>query len=285
MGMLVKDTASGNLEVEDQNFASKVAANLILAGPISGSSAVPSFRNLLATDWPTGQGKGSAYLPNIYGSRTNYGNGPFTCPWCTGNLVISGTTNNTNADATNPNLTNVQTFGGSSTINAAVENSTDAVRSLGTTLSLSFLIKLNNTSTIRIWMGLSDTGVGTANVFGSVDRSNAVFQTDTPAAQFVGFRYKGGASSYTLVAQTDASHQTTKNASIGNIDTTTVHLFSMQWDGTNVNFYVDASFAGSISTNLPNLGTPMQPMMVVDNVGTANNVGFGFASWRGIQIG
>ena len=135
---------------------------------------------------------------------------------------------------------------------------TASIFSLGTLRVASFKLKLNQTTaSFRIWVGLSDAPGFSAS--------------DTPAANMAAFRYSTGTDTFwTGYCATDATHFSVSTS--GSVSpNTSIHEFQISYDGTNVNFYIDGTLAGSVSSNLPATSTPMDAFIYFDNNGVANS--------------
>lgn len=115
----------------------------------------------------------------------------------------------------------------------------------------------------RYWIGFSD-----------IIAVAAVFNTNTPAANFVGFRYTVGTDAHIMaVCQTDATHQTLVDTGILPTFSTTPQTFEVvpTASGATMTFYINGSLVASISTNVPVNSTPMSSLVVWDSQGSAGN--------------
>jgi hypothetical protein len=176
------------------------------------------------------------------------------------------------ASATEPHGVKFQTsaVAGSSS-NAQVSVGTAGIEiTLGLLKSIKFLVKLGQTTNMRMWIGVTD------------QIAAATFRSDTPAANFVGYRYStaAGDTKWKCVTNTDATHQTATNESGAHLDTS-LHVFEIRFDGTNAVFLIDNVQVGSQSTNLPTTSTTLGVMVAVDNVGAANTPIFTIYGMRG----
>ncbi len=140
------------------------------------------------------------------------------------------------------------------------------------------------TITLANASGVAETHAGTATYGVAIN-----FRSDTPFAKFVGFRYStaAGDTKYQIVAQTSSANQTvTPESGSHTINTTDELQLAMHYDVSlaTVFFYIGVDQVGSVATsnaNLPGIGTPLQPFIVIDNVGTANAQSFEISQMRG----
>ena len=113
-------------------------------------------------------------------------------------------------------------------------------------------------SSRRFWMGISDqlqTAVET------------IFDSDTPAANFIGFRYDANVDThYQAVCQTDATHQTLVDTGI---TPSAVHLLEFQSNGLGkITFYIQGILVATISTNVPTTSTALATLALCDGLGS-----------------
>jgi hypothetical protein len=116
---------------------------------------------------------------------------------------------------------------------------------------------ISGTTASRYWIGCTDMAMS------SVPTG---FFTNTPAANFIGFRWSAGTdSNYVAVCQTDATHQTVVDTGVA-VVANAIHLFEMvpQSGGTTIKFYIDGTLVATINTNVPSNTTPMASMFTVD---------------------
>jgi hypothetical protein len=212
--MLIRDTASGNLEVQDSIMSTKQNANLLFMGPASGSAALGSFRSLVAADLPGGGGAGSAYFPMFWGFKACNNGGTVTTIALVGMVNVStvGTIAFQNASASKAlrgRFTSSATAGSSAGLCEAVGAPTLAcIRTLGTTNILLANVTLQQTTNMRLWFGLTDispqqinptaavltaaaNAVGGTTVYSSTFGATAVGQYFTVAG-FVNAANNGG---------------------------------------------------------------------------------------------
>lgn len=135
---------------------------------------------------------------------------------------------------------------------------------LGTPLqfvrSIKWKMQLNQTTDCRIFAGLSSAN------------SNSSLITDVPAYAIVAFRYSthAGDTTWQCVTQTDATHSTI-NATTVSVDTG-IHSFEIQWNGTNVLFFIDNVLVGTQNGNLPPVSTYIGPSVSVNSVSGSNGI-------------
>ena len=114
----------------------------------------------------------------------------------------------------------------------------------------------------RYWMGVSDklqSGV------------ESVFNSDTPDANFIGFRYDSAVDThYQAICQTDDTHQTAVDTGI---TPSAVHLLEFQPNSNDnaINFYIQGSLVATISTNLPSASTALATLAVCDDQSTGTS--------------
>ncbi len=172
-----------------------------------------------------------------------------------------------NPTATNPAVTRV------TTINTANTNAwgwgyraSGSVNywTLGTLKRFSLQARLANTTNSRYWFGLCYNATAPSGV--------AVYATDTPNANIIGFRYSAGTdSTIACVCQTDNTHQTVVSSGVS-VDTSNLVYFEIAWDGTNAKFYINGALVATINTNVPATSQGIGPFFVVDNKNTANAI-------------
>ena len=115
----------------------------------------------------------------------------------------------------------------------------------------------------RYWIGICDQGVNTFPT---------VMNSDTPACNFVGFRFSSDVdTNYMAVCQTDGTHQTLVDTGVV-ASATAVHIFKIipTVSGTQVTFYIDGVLVATISTNVPSTSVAMGNLICGDDI---NNVG------------
>ena len=126
---------------------------------------------------------------------------------------------------------------------------------------------LGNTDS-RYWIGLADTA--TANV-------TVTFNSNTPVANFVGFRYSSGTdTTIKAICQTSSSSQTIVDTGVVPTFSTTPQVFEIVPTelGSVITFYINGSLVATVSTNVPTNSTPLGSLVVFDGQGTfSTNVG------------
>lgn len=117
----------------------------------------------------------------------------------------------------------------------------------------------------RYWLGFSDVN------HSSVD---SAFNTNTPAANFIGFRYSAGTDvDIVAVCQTDAAHQTIVSTGIAPTFSVTPQVFEIvpTDSGATITFYIDGVLVATIATTVPPASIAMGSLVVLDgqdNVGS-----------------
>ncbi len=280
--MLVKtDTVVGVGDLGNQSGAEQ-AQTKFLSGPTSGAVAYPTYRNIVAGDLPGGSPTiiGAAFLPPIAGFKAygitalstvndNYGNIVWT--------LVGGTSAVTAPTATLPVGINFPTSASANSGAAISPNTTTSVSGLGSLKSLKFNLRLAQITNMAIWIGLTDPLTST-NIVTAFKNNN------TPNQNFVGFRFSTKASdpAWMMVTQTSSGSQTANTSGSG-ADTTTMHEYEIQYDGTNAVFFVDGVQVGSQSGTIPASTVLLSPFMQIDNVNTANAQSVDMYSWRWIN--
>jgi hypothetical protein len=110
----------------------------------------------------------------------------------------------------------------------------------------------------RFWMGISD------QLQSAVE---SVFNSDTPAANFIGFRYDANVDAhYQAICQTSASNQTVVDTGI---TPSAVHVLEFQSNGLGtITFYIQDLLVATINTNVPSANTALATLAVVDGLGS-----------------
>jgi hypothetical protein len=122
-------------------------------------------------------------------------------------------------------------------------------------------VRFNQATNTRWWVGLGDLAL----------TANTAYRTDTPASNFVGFRFSpttGGDAKVQCITQTDASHQTKNAETTASHADTSIHIFEFYFDGTNIVFYIDGVQVGSQSGNMPATSVTLDLTIWMDNGGT-----------------
>lgn len=123
---------------------------------------------------------------------------------------------------------------------------------------------------LRAWFGLTDaTNAGAPNTFFS----------DTPAANFYGFRYSTDVdTTIKAICQTSASHQTVVDTGIAPVSGTAYLLEIVPSNsGATMAFYINGTLVATISTNVPANSTPMATILVsdiLDNLSSSGSFNF-----------
>lgn len=159
-----------------------------------------------------------------------------------------------------PSQTNVQSNGN---LGAHYQQIT-----LGILKSYQTRLQLNQTTTSRAWIGIGAIVGGGAtlaadNPLTNVNSQNLCmfrYSTNVPDTNWQAFVGTTG-TSFTLVDTGVAAD-------------TSSHLFEIQFDGTNVLFFIDNVQVAKISTNVPATSVLMQDMNYLDNVSTSNQISF-----------
>ena len=123
-------------------------------------------------------------------------------------------------------------------------------------------------SPTRYWIGVSDQ---------SATGAETVFFSDTPAANFVGFRFSTTASDthYQAVCQTGSGTQTLVDTGVvPSTSTPQILEFVPTSSGTSVNFYINGVSVATISTTVPATSTAMASLIAVGD--SAGNSSFDF---------
>jgi hypothetical protein len=107
----------------------------------------------------------------------------------------------------------------------------------------------------RYWNGITDC---------STTNMGATFFSDTPAANFVGFRFSTGAGDthYQAVCQTGSSAQTVVDTGVA--PTSVADKLEFKPSGGNVLFYINGTLVATISTNVPSNALGMATLLSND---------------------
>jgi hypothetical protein len=254
-------------------------ASQIQSVNVNGSASTPAPLDTFVyvsanSDWESVSGLklvGSLYSSGTTAIGTAYGF-VFTVSGSSAPTIQGSATTQTGviATATTPPMTNFKT-------NVAASNSA-GWNNGGTTTNLPFLgnvrrikyaIRLSQTTAMRIWFGLS----------GGAASGVATFQSDTPNTTLAAFRYStaAGDTKYQCVTATSSgANSTNAESTATHVDSTTLHIFEIQYDGTNVIFLIDNVKVGQQSTNMPT-AVQLAPFVFIDNVGAGAQKAFDFA--------
>jgi hypothetical protein len=263
--MLIKDTAAGVIQ-KGESF------DALYATDNQGYASPPT-----STEWPRLRTLTGADISDVVSAVNGYGctaAGGQTISTRFMNLTVQGATLvAVVATATTPQSVTMST----STTAARTCGCNDTIigsRTLGILKSVKYAIRLQQTTNMRIWIGVSSSTTA------------ATFQSDTPSANFCGFRYStaAGDTKYQCVTQT-ASGSSTKTAesTASHVDTN-AHIFELQFDGTNVVFLIDGVQVGSQSGNTPATSVALAHIVLLDNVGLGNNKAMDFFSLNGADF-
>ncbi len=200
--MLVRDTASGVTESQDSIMSTKQSPNLLLLGPVTGASALATFRALQNADLPGGGGSASAYFPEFWGIKAvNGGGGITTTSTSLLNLAGISTVGTISAIAANATKAVRMQWATSSVAGnssgfcefaASQSIASPMVRTLGTTKVLLANITLQQTTNMRFWFGMTDISPNQMNPTFAVTAAtagsgNTVYTgSGFTAGQFVG---------------------------------------------------------------------------------------------------
>jgi len=169
------------------------------------------------------------------------------------------------ASATEPSFVRVQ----SSSLSAS-GGFTDGQTNITTGVLSSWTEKLRivGQTDSRYWWGLSDQ-------LGSAVES--VFNSDTPAANFIGFRWSSSTdTNVQAVCQTDSSHQTLVDTGVAP-NSTTPQSFGITVSGSSIVFTINGTTVATISTNVPSNSTGLATLTVCDGYDNAStNYNFDF---------
>ena len=107
----------------------------------------------------------------------------------------------------------------------------------------------------RYWNGITDC---------STTNMGATFFSDTPAANFVGFRFSTGAgdTNYQAVCQTGSSNQTVVDTGVA--PGSVADKLEFKPSGGNVLFYINGTLVATISTNVPSNALGMATLLSND---------------------
>ena len=107
----------------------------------------------------------------------------------------------------------------------------------------------------RYWNGITDC---------STTNMGATFFSDTPAANFVGFRFSTGAgdTNYQAVCQTGSSNQTVVDTGVA--PGSVADKLEFKPSGGNVLFYINGTLVATISTNVPSNSLGMATLLSND---------------------
>ncbi len=118
-------------------------------------------------------------------------------------------------------------------------------------------VEIQGTTDSRYYFGLCDQTPISAG---------AAFYSDTPAANFVGFRFSSTAdgANISAICQTSASNQTVVSTSIAALDN--IVVLKMVPSGGSVKFYINGTLVATISTNVPSNSLPLASILTADGM-------------------
>lgn len=189
----------------------------------------------------------------------------------------NGTISSISATATSPWMVRVTTPGTGSVNASGIEDSTGgtAGQCLGQLLKFVAKIRLDQTATGRCYIVWADP---------PAVLTGAVFSTDTPNRNYVGFRFSattdlvGGVPHWKAVNGTSSANQTVQDTGVV-VDTANAQAFEVRFDGTDLFYYIDGNLVASTAngTNVPATSTLMHQLAMVDNKNTNNADTISFA--------
>ena len=131
-------------------------------------------------------------------------------------------------------------------------------------------ISIASTTSMRYWIGMTDKTTSTIG---------AVFESNNPAANFVGFRYVAGTDTHWMgYCSTDGSNFSTVDTGITPDTTGALHSYSWKTaqgvPGT-VNFFIDGVSVGQITTDAPIAATFVGPIAYAESLAGGVTPSFG----------
>lgn len=263
------------------------AANTVFAGPTSGGSVAPTFRTLVASDIPAGAGLPTGLITSDTVRYNEYGDAAWDKVAAIPAFV------RLNADPANASMTTVGSALGSSFtgtpsilpatatespmihVTSAASGSTSIV--LGNTWGFSAgvsritrgvirryssRLRMNGTTNVRYWIGLSDSLGGTLVTTG--------WATDTPNGNYIAFRFSSSTDSFIQACEGTSNVAQTCASTTVAVDTTNTQLLEIGFDSTHAYFYVNGVLTNTLSNNLPATSVLMDMSVTGDNKNTAN---------------
>jgi hypothetical protein len=136
----------------------------------------------------------------------------------------------------------------------------------GTTYRFRQRLKMNNSSSVRYWLGVSQGN--TADFTGS-----AALATDTPNRVYAPFSVPG----WNGLGNSSSLWHKQRRANCGEyrrVDTSASKMFEIAWvAGTRFRFHIDGSLVATITTNLPSSSTRFGTFWCCDSLNSATAVG------------
>lgn len=130
---------------------------------------------------------------------------------------------------------------------------------LGTMRRFQTRCRLNNTSSVRYWVAVSDFAATIAT---------SAFATDTPNLSYLGFRFSATTdTTIKAVAGTGSASLTVTDTGVS-VDTTNSQLFEIVYTTTSVFYYINGSLVATITTNIPAATVGVMGLAVGDNKNT-----------------
>ncbi len=232
-----------NLESTD----SSVIITDLGGGNINIQTGASSFQNIIGCT-------AAALFSNSFGQGANLGM-DMTTPFNN-----SRQNSGSGASASEGVFATYQTDSGSQTgsIQDQVQNIT-----LGILKDWFAKISILGFTSSRYWNGITDA---------SISNSGNVFFSDTPAANFVGFRFSTGAGDthYKAICQTGSSNQTVVDTGVSPMVADKLEFKPL---GSAVVFYINGITVATISTNIPATSVAMSTFLSNDcdgDIGLSN---------------
>ena len=121
-----------------------------------------------------------------------------------------------------------------------------------------WLVKVNfqGLTSSRYWIGVTDQ---------LLVNTQTIFPTDTPAANFVGFRWSSGTDTdIVAVCQTDSTHQTVVSTGVVPSSNQILEIVPVS-GGSPVVFKINGAQVASISTNIPAASVALGSILCSDD--------------------
>jgi hypothetical protein len=146
---------------------------------------------------------------------------------------------------------------------------TNEVFTYGSVLRMAQRVKMNNSSNVRFWIGVSE---GTTGDF----TGSANLAVDNPNRNYAMFRFSAGTDSVIqAVCGTSSATQTVTSTGVS-VSTSASKLFEIAWTASTFTFFIDGVQVAQITTNIPGTSTRFGTLVCCDNKNTATSVGFTF---------
>lgn len=250
--LIVQTNSTNNASQTLLNFVN--SASVTFSNPSGGevtataSSGTNTFANRISFS-----AAGVPYNSATTGDGANSG---MACAFV--NSTLANYPNGYSASATQPAYVRVS----SSSITTS-GGFTDQSYNLSTGVLQDWLTKIQivGTTDARYWFGISD------QLQSSIE---SVFDTNTPAANFVGFRWASATdTNFQAVCQTSSSNQTVVNTGVAPSGSAPQTLeFSIS--GGTVTFLINGVSVGTISTHVPSTSTGLTTTQCVDGYGNSS---------------